>query len=283
MRRLPWDVVLALLAGVGIGLVYAWMIAPLGVSDMDPSTLREDFKDRYRSAIAAAYAANGDLDRALARLELLQDPDPLDALNAQAQRMLARGEPAQDANQIAELAQALAEGPSGKDVPAAVAGTSTADGSIPVTDLTLILTETQVVPTATFTGGTPPAAQTPARPSGTSVPAQGAPFKITGQDETCDPNLPEGLLQLVVLDSGGRQLPGMEIAITWEDDAEQFFTGLKPEFGNGYADFIMVPDVSYTVQLAAGSDIATGLTAPTCQPSSGETFYGGIKLTFQQP
>ena len=78
-------------------------------------------------------------------------------------------------------------------------------------------------------------------------------------------------------------MPGIEILITWEGGAENFFTGLKPELGNGYADYIMTPDITYTVQLRAGSDIASGLTAPTCQTPSGEAFFGGIKLTFQQP
>jgi len=90
-------------------------------------------------------------------------------------------------------------------------------------------------------------------------------------------------LQVIVLSPNRRQLPGMEIDITWEGNTQQFFTGLKPELGNGYADFVMTADTSYTVQLAAGSDIATGLTAPTCQASDGGTFYGGLKLTFQQP
>ena len=90
MRRIPWDIILALLAGLGLGLVYAWMIAPLRVTASDPLTLRADFKESYRSAIAAAYAATGNLPRAQARLSLLKDPDPIEALNAQAQRMMAR-------------------------------------------------------------------------------------------------------------------------------------------------------------------------------------------------
>jgi hypothetical protein len=45
----------------------------------------------------------------------------------------------------------------------------------------------------------------------------------------------------------------------------------------------MSPNIVYTVRLASGSDIASDLIAPTCQTPSGETFLGGIKLTFQQP
>jgi hypothetical protein len=75
----------------------------------------------------------------------------------------------------------------------------------------------------------------------------------------------------------------VEIEITWEGGEEQFFTGLKPELGNGYADYIMTPDIKYSIQLTRGSDVALGITAPTCQSASGETILGGVKLTFQQP
>ena len=91
MKRIPWDILLALLAGLGLGLVYSWAISPPRIVDAQPAALRADFKDQYRSVIAAAYAATGNLPRAQARLSLLGDPDPIEALNAQAQRMLATG------------------------------------------------------------------------------------------------------------------------------------------------------------------------------------------------
>jgi hypothetical protein len=37
------------------------------------------------------------------------------------------------------------------------------------------------------------------------------------------------------------------------------------------------------IQLAIGSDVATGLIAPTGQMPNGETYLGGMKLTFQRP
>jgi hypothetical protein len=111
----------------------------------------------------------------------------------------------------------------------------------------------------------------------------GKPFTLTGQDTVCDPNLPDGLLQVSVLNRSRRQLAGVEIVITWEGGKERFFTGLKPELGNGYADYSMTPDATYTVQLARGSDVAQGVSAPTCQSPDGVTFLGGVKLTFQQP
>jgi hypothetical protein len=88
---------------------------------------------------------------------------------------------------------------------------------------------------------------------------------------------------VIVLNSSRRQVAGVKIVITWDGGEEQFFTGLKPELGNGYADYTMAPNTTYTLQLAIGSDIATGITIPTCQTSTGERFSGGLKLTFQQP
>lgn len=285
MRRIPWGIFLALLVGFGAGLVYAWVISPLRVTDAAPVALRPDFKDSYRAAIAAAYAATGNLPRAQARLALLQDTDSVEALNAQAQRMLAEGDSPAQADQVAALALALGEGAAAipTSVPATEAvrienETSTATIPPPPPDVPIVLTET-ITPIVTESS---PIVSTP-RPTRTAVPTLGAPFALTGQENVCDPNLPDGLLQVVVLSSNRRQMPGMKILITWEGGEEQFFTGLKPELGDGYADYLMTPDIRYTVQLAVGSDVATGITTTSCQTPSGESFAGGIKLTFQQP
>jgi hypothetical protein len=285
MRRVPWLILLGLLTGVGLGLAYSWVISPVQVTDASPLALRPDFKDHYRSAIAAAYAANGNLPRAQERLALLGDEDSVQALNAQAQRMLAtRGsrDPAAVTDQLAALAFALEQGIAFEPSPTAVS--QIAD--------TVVVTSTPPAetpgPIAGATGSPQPVeTQTTIaaalRPTQTAPPTLGAPFALTSQETVCDPNLPDGLLQIVVFDSRRRQLAGAEILIAWNDGEERFFTGLKPELGNGYADFVMEPNTAYTVQLAAGSDISSGLTTSTCQSPNGETFVGGVKLTFQQP
>ena len=288
MKRFPWDILLALLAGIGLGLVYSWLVSPVQVINSEPVALRADFKDSYRAAIAAAYASNGDLVRARARLSLLGDADPIPVLVTQSERMLVSGESFATVQQVVDLASALqqvnpvAGSTSSTPVPTRVANTlNTATVTLPPPPpdfpsagqtATVEVTE---VPTVLDT-------PTP-RPTRTPVPTVGAPFAFTAQDIVCDPNLPEGLLQVVVLNSSRRPVPGAEIIITWSGGEEHFFTGLKPELGNGYADFIMTPETIYSVQLSLGSESASELTAPSCQTSSGETFTGGIKLTFQQP
>lgn len=284
MRRVPWDIMLALLAGLGLGLLYAWLLAPLPVTNAGPLALHSDFKESYRSAIAASYAATGNLARAQARLALLGDPDPIDSLNAQAQRMLANSETIAGADEVAALALALQDGPGGirttepTQVVEEIDVTFTETLPPPSSESPSAITETPelIATEATILPATP-------RPTQTPPPTLGAPFTLTAQDSICDTNLPDGLLQVLVLNSNRRQMPGMEIVITWEGGGEQFFTGLKPELGNGYADYSMTPNMIYTVQIASGSDVAAGLTPPTCQAPSGESYFGGIKLTFQQP
>jgi len=287
MRRIPWDILLALIIGIGAGLVYSWMISPLRVMNASPAALRADFKAGFRSAIAAAYAATGNLPRAQARLSVLNDANPVDALNAQAQRMMADGETIQQADEVANLAAALQNGPdAAPTINIATEAVQQVQTSVtetlppPPPDVPLVLTGT---PSTEVTEPPVIAATSTPRPTQTPPPTLGAPYTLTGQDNICDTNLPDGLLQIIVLNSNRRQIPGVKIIITWDGGEEQFVTGLKPEIGNGYADFIMTPNTSYTVQLALGSDIATGLVSPTCQSSSGETFFGGLKLTFQQP
>jgi hypothetical protein len=150
-------------------------------------------------------------------------------------------------------------------------------------DLSFVFTETpEIAETNPVETQTVLSTATP-RPTRTPLPTQGAPFRLIGQDTVCDPNLPERLLQVIVFNSNRRQLAGIKIVITWDTGGEEFFTGLKPELGNGYADFLMFPGTSHAVQLALGSEIATDLVPPACQTPSGETFLGGYKLTFQQP
>lgn len=296
MKRFPWGILIALLLGLGLGLSYAWIIAPQQFTDSTPATLRNDFKDQFRAAIAASYNANGNLSRAQARLELLGEDNLTESLNAQAQREIASGQFKQ-ADQLAALAAAIENG-----VSLPIQNTPTFESFEPVTaaptltpfsspaDIPFDITETPSIETSTpviqetqfITPIANPNTATP-RPTRTALPTQGAPFRLTSVDEVCDSNLPENLIQVLVYNSNRRQLAGIKIIVTWDIGGDEFFTGFKPELGNGYADFIMTPGKSYAVQLGIGSEIATDITPPTCQASNGEAFNGGYKLTFEQP
>lgn len=108
-ERGPWYLLTGLVLGAVLGLAYAWMVQPVRYINTSPATLRTDFKDRYRALIASAYAANGDLVRARARLELLQDENPYQTLAGQAQRTLAEGRSPNEARSLGLLAAAIGQ------------------------------------------------------------------------------------------------------------------------------------------------------------------------------
>ncbi len=55
-----------------------------------------------------------------------------------------------------------------------------------------------------------------------------------------------------ILDAAEQPVPSVELVVTWDGGEDHFFTGLKPELGLGYADFVMTPEVVYSIRLADG-------------------------------
>lgn len=286
MKRFPREVIPVLVIGFGLGLFYAWMISPIRYINTVPNTLRADFKDQYRMLIAASYASTHDLARAKSRIQLLGDNDPVQALTAQAQRMLSEGQPSDIIQQVAMLAADLQSGTA--QIPPKAAPTvsvetpnSTASASTSGTETPQATTNES--PTTEIINTIIPLTITP-RPTYTPTPTSGAPFILLSIDKhVCKPNLTDGLMQISVIDSRGHQMPGVEIIITWDGGEENFFTGLKSELPAGYADYIMQANVTYTVRIAESGTPVPNLTAPSCTDSSGQTYMGGLHLTFQQP
>lgn len=281
MKRFPWLALFLLIAGAGLGILYAWVIAPAPFKDTSPNTLRADFKDDLRSLIAAAYASNGDLERARARLALLGDSDPLAVLNAQAQRMLADGDSFEEVQQVAQLAADLQQPPLATTEPTRPSFTTTPilvvtlPGDVTPESTGTFIPEQVIEPPATVSTPTP-------RPTRTPTPEPGRAYELTAQDTLCEAGLQEGLLQILVTDSRRRPAPGVEIIVTWDGGEEHFFTGFKPELGNGYADFVMQAGIVYTVRVGAGSATVTNVAPPGCTSTDGIPYIGVIRLSFQQ-
>jgi len=282
-HRFPWEALLALIIGIGLGLVYAWIVSPVEVYDSAPQALRSDFKDQYRAVIAASYAANGNLSRAQARLALLGDSNPYAALSAQAQQALAAGESQRTIDQLAALASAL-QGPA----PTVTATQFVLQNPSPTAQATAIVSTFIVSPTVSILA--PPETETPVpfytatpRPTPTDIPPPAKPFEIASQDPFCDQSLLPGLLQVIAQYTSKRQIPGIELVISWAGGEEHFFTGLKPELGNGYADFQMTPGVSYFMRAVEGGTPVIGLTPPVCKSDSGEDYFGQVLVVLQRP
>ena len=88
---------------------------------------------------------------------------------------------------------------------------------------------------------------------------------------------------IYVSDESQKALSSIEIIVEWEGNEEHFFTGLKPNLGEGYADFEMNPNKTYALHLAAGSVAVSGLSAPACQDKEGNHYWGSLQLKFEQP
>jgi len=260
------------------------LISPVTYIDASPSILRADFKNQYRVVIAAAYQASHELERARVRLSLLGDADPVQALSAQAQQMLASGESLDNVELVAQLASDLQAGIASLPSTPIFAATSIEPSSVtnqPVSVIETVSTEESPVPTSIVE--TPLALASPTlRPTHTPVPPPGRPFALVGQDTICDTTLSEGLLQVMLMDTRRRQVPGIEIIVTWNGGEDRFFTGFKPEIGNGYADFQMDEGIVYSVQVVESGAPVPNISIPTCTDADGQQFRGGILLTFQQ-
>lgn len=283
---------LALLIGFGAGLAYSWLIAPVEYVDASPALLRDDFKDQYRIVIAASYASSHDLARARARLDLLSSSDPLAELNAQAQRMVGSSESAVNVQMLAQLATDLQKGIVSVPATSTPFATETA-APTSATPATKSVTQTpkleMVVPTFTPTSEyqltpiTPPMFTITPRATFTAAPDTGDPFILVGQDTVCDPGIQPGLLQFTLADSHRKQIAGVEIIVTSTEGEDHLFTGFKSEVGNGYADFVMQENISYSIRVVESGTFINNISAPICTDPNGKTYSGGLSLAFQQP
>lgn len=111
LTRLLLPAILALAAGIAVGLYIGWVAAPVEYVDAGPDSLHSSFKDDYILMIATAYAGDGDLPAARAALTALALPDPAAAVQAAQARLAASGLPAADQERLAALAAALAASP----------------------------------------------------------------------------------------------------------------------------------------------------------------------------
>lgn len=115
--RLKWlTVVLAIVglaAGSALGLWYGWEFDPVEYTDTDIAHLHPVYKNEYILMVGKAYALDGDLDTARARLALLVLPDPANAVADLAEAAIERGTPPPQVRPLVQLAFALgAERPS---------------------------------------------------------------------------------------------------------------------------------------------------------------------------
>lgn len=299
-ERGHWYLLTGFAIGIILGLVYSWVISPRHYTDTSPASLQSEFKDQYRSMIAAAYVATGNITRAEARLKLLGDSDIVRVLAEQAQHTLAEGNSPAEAQALGLLAVALGKAQTGstptpnpsQTVPEDQSPNSTQDtGSIPegAAQLPAVASEgeetgstsqeseqtSQVIRMANSTA-------TPL-PTRTPTPTQGSPFVLEENTFVCEETTSGPLIQVIAENNRGRALSRQEVIVSWEEGEDHFFTGLKPELGTGYADFLMTPGVVYQVRMSAGGQVVQDVTPAECETEGGRRYWGSWSLVFSRP
>lgn len=272
-----WFLLTGLLIGALGGAGYAWLADPVQYVEVAPYSLKPEDRDEYRALIAAAYTATGDLARARARLELLPDGDPQQALAAQAQRIIASQGSYDTARSLALLAVALSQPEAGSP--------ETPSGPTPAATTTSAGVEESPVPTSpalSLAPGETPAVTTSLAPTVRATLAAGPAYAALDSARKCDAQRP-GLLQVQVAGPSGAPVFGAPVVITWPGGEDRFFTGLNPDAGAGYADFEMAEGTSYSVRIGESGEPVNGITTAPCPAESGGgTYLGGWEVVFRE-
>ena len=232
--------ILAVAVGLAGGLLYAWVLAPVTYTSSSPDALDLQDKMAYLAVIGDLYVSEGDQEWAKRRLAELGVEADGPVLAALIEEYLDTGGPVEDVRNLARLAQDL--GASG--------------GVLLVFGLPPGRPEQE-------TEGAIRVAETPLPSPSPFFPSTPAPaFKLIEQTATCAAPGQSGTIVVRVRNTEGTGMAGLEVSISWANGEDRLFTGLRPERGNGYADFDMNPHIEYDVSLAgARSDTARGLSA----------------------
>ncbi len=261
-RRIVGNITLLLgiLLGLGGGLFYGYAVNPVVYGNTTPIDLAGPYKEQYVLMIAAAYNQDGDIARANRRMQVLGLTDPAARVAAFAQQSASRG----TGEGTLTLLNNLAAGLSAEITPTlkapdanneAIAELATAT-SVPATVTPLVAT---LVPT--------------------SAPIT---YELLEIDSVCDPTRTTPEITVNLFDSDDKPLAGIPILVKWENNADEFWTGLKPEVSLGYADFAMQAGTLYTLEVGGSALPVRGLIAEDCEDAEGRAYSGSIDLVFMR-
>jgi len=277
-------VLIGFIIGLGLGLFYTWQIDPVVVRNTAPADLRPEDKQLYIIAAAREYNASGDLQRAVTRLlEVEPAQNPFELAADTACQLIRSGQVNDlDAIEVVRNLRAIYE-PQGY---LATCDTTFANTPVPVT----IIVPT---PTATYTPSiTPVATKTPTAPvesaplntpiprSTSLAPQTDTTFREAFVEPFCDAAI-SGIIEIYVRDVDSLGLPGVAVEVSWGTRQSQtFYTGLKPERGDDYADFKMEANETYRVRVLNGGQISRELIPTPCDAVGTLTSYRVVLQRF---
>lgn len=267
---------IGLLLGAVGGWAYASFLNPVNLINIAPDQLVQRDREQYILLVSEAYLQDRDLDRARARLALLQERDIATAVTALADQAYRNTRPSGEVRALTTLAEALGGHPLAEAV-----FSGTGQPTSPPIDATSTPTF-EGIPTITPTSAFPTETPTPFIPTATPT----LPFVLETELELiafetiCEDDSPAGLIEVWVFDSLDQGIPGVRVLVEWEDQQDTFFTGMKLDINPGYADFEMQPDTRYTVTLVNLAEPVVGIESTPCVTSSDETILPTFQLVF---
>lgn len=247
-RRPPFYLLTGLIIGLVLGTLLV-ILFPASRVDLAPANLADEYKAEYRLMVALSYATSGNIVRAQARLALLNDGDPVRALASQAQLALIDNSSQREARALASLAA----------------------------DIQILFDSAQSTSAAVNTPN-PDQQGAVATPFQTTV--ENAIYRLSSQELLCESADSPPLIKIFVFDENDNAQAGVRLSVTSADGTDEFFTGARPEFGPGYADYEMTPGNQYTLSIQ-GTQLIGGLQAAACETEEGEPAWGSWLLLFK--
>ena len=99
--------IIAIAVGIGLGLLYGWVISPVQFVDTTPASMRTDYRADYVLMIAEAYHADQNTDLAVRRLAVFGSNSPADMAAQALQTGQTIGYSPEDISMLQELKRAL--------------------------------------------------------------------------------------------------------------------------------------------------------------------------------
>ncbi len=261
---------LSLIAGLLLGISITRIQGPLRRGNAEPWQLRVEDRQHYMLAIALEQELSGNTHQALDKLIALRPAqDPWSALAAGACELGSRGY-LRSPSGIRALRSAVrlysSQGRSGcaeQLLPLKATESEDASAATPVLQSAPSDQDPRPTPLPTKR----PLQQTflatptrrPAQPG-----SQERSFAVLSVRSFCDLARP-AVIEVHVVDYIGRGIPGQPIRVRWGNREDLFFSGLKAEYGDSYADFQMAEDIDYAIDMAGARDpTASSLSTGDC-------------------
>ncbi|MBN1891113.1 MAG: hypothetical protein JW850_24160 [Thermoflexales bacterium] len=259
------SVVIVFVIGLSLGLGYGWFVDPLEYTDVTPAELGSEHRSTWITLVAASYAVENDWARASFRLESLGEGDKIGSSVTDVMRhAIAELQAPPILRALARLAERL-----GQRTPEMIVYLAT-----PIPTSTPDLVTPSPPPTRPRPSPTPSSTPTPtfappasptSLPTLTPTPSPTPGYLLVKRERLCEMGASFSQIRVNVEDEQGHGLAGIEVWVSWEDGADRFVTGLKPERGTGYGDFDMKAQVAYDVSLGAlAVPLVRGLKAEVC-------------------